>query len=155
MDVTLCFAAKGALVLKLEALTVPGGELEGVRVEDSWPSGRINSRDTVLVTDISGSQQPATLRAGGGTRDDVFRIDVACAAVERTGQSARPRARAQELAAAVERLVALESAARPSLGIVKLRQLTIVEYDVREFIHDKGRECDVHFKVECKGRLSP
>lgn len=155
MDTTLSFDTKDALVTRLRALAVVGGELEKVTIEEAWPAGRINSRDTVIVGDVDGDQRPATLRAGGGTRDDVFRIDIAAAAVRKTGDAKPVRDRAKALAGAVERLVVTANAEQPSLGIARLRKLTIVRYRVAEFVHDKGRECDVHLSVEFTGRLTP
>lgn len=151
MDTTLVFEVLDRLVEALTAHTEPGGVLEKVAVEDAWPAGRINSRDTVIVADADGSEVPATLRAGGGTRDDTFRVEVAVAAVRKTANAKVVRDRAKELQAAVER-VALNEIRQTVPRVYRSR---VIEYNVRQFVHDKGRECDVIMRVECKARLLP
>lgn len=155
-DTTLSFATFDALFAALEAEAAPGGLLDGVTVEDGWPEGRITRELTVIVADITGTQPPATLRAGGGTRDDLFTIDVAAAAKVR-GTRAKARLAASALAGTVEQIVNRErNAPGPVLGINGLRECSIESYDIRQFVVDKGvRECDVHQRVAFKGRLRP
>lgn len=145
------FAALDATVALLKTHAEAGGDLAGVAIEDAWPAGRINSRDTVIVADADGSAVPATMRAGGGTRDDTFRIEVAIAAVRKTANAAVVRALAAELAAPVERIVLNEL----RLVIDGAYRCRVVQYNVRQFVHDKGRECDVHLTVEIVARLKP
>lgn len=157
METARAFAVIDRLVELFRAAAAPGGDLEGVVVEDSWPAGRINSRNTVIVADATGAQSPATMRPGGGTRDDTFTVEVACAAVKRTGEAKEARDRAAEMQAAVERIVHRELRDHPGalFGVSGLYRASMIEYDIRQFAHDKGRECDVHLRVQCRARLVP
>lgn len=153
-DTIRVFAVIDALVAALRTAAEPGGPLAGVAIEDAWPGGRINSKDTVIVADATGNVTGATMRAGGGTRDDEFTIDVAVAAVrKRTDDAKVARDRAAELAVIVDRVVRDELPA--ALAPHKVRALRLNEYDVRQFVHDKGRECDLHLRVSGTARLLP
>lgn len=154
----VAFAVKDALVAALEAeRAVVGSPLYGVDVLDAWPAGRINSKDTVLVLDIDGDKTPATMRAGGGTRNETFEIDLAVAAVRKTNDAAEVRSRASDMARRVAQLVQAQAGAgAPPFGVANLLKLLVTgSYNVREFVHDKGRECDVRYRVQGTARLRP
>lgn len=158
MDTTRVFAVIDELVRLLNEAAVDAGELEGVTVEDSWPAGRINSKDTVIVADADGDQRGATMRPGGGTRDDEFVVEVVLAAVKRSDSARDARDRAAAIQQGVERIVQRELRTRQGnmFGVVGLYNVALSSYKVRQFTPDKGmRECDVHMRVTCKARLKP
>lgn len=154
----VALATKEALVAALNVeRAVELSVLHAVDVLDAWPSERIKTRDTVLVLDIDGDIQPATLRAGGGSRDERFEIELAVAAVRRTNDAAEVRLRAAEMAQRVAQLVQAQAGVgSPPFGVPNLRRLLVTgTYAIREFTHDTGRECDFRYRVEGIARLRP
>lgn len=151
------FAVKQALVDAFEAEAADAGSVvAGVEVLDAWPAARIAGRDTILVLDIEGDKTAATMRAGGGTRDESFSIDVAVAAVRRTSDAAECRDRAAVMGRRVAQLVQAQNGVGAPFGIPAVRRLLVTGlYSVREFTHDKGRECDLRYRVEGLARLAP
>lgn len=141
--------------LRAEA-EVAGSPLEGIKVFDGEPGGQNRPSELVVVGDVDGDEEPATMRAGGGTRDELYRIEVTVGARKRTDNARVVRRRAAELARRVERVIFDESAKASPLGLPAVRSLLVRGgKDLRQWVLDKERECDVILRVEVKARLSP
>lgn len=155
MDTSPSYDVLDALFEALDGAAGAAGAIAGAKVYDGWPVDRITHALSVIVADVEGDETPATMRAGGGTYDDRFVVDIACAAKGR-GSAKAMRDKARALAGEVRRLVYVEGAQVPAFGVPKVRFSRITEYSIRQFVIDKGtRECDVHLKVACTARLTP
>lgn len=154
----LAFRIKDGLVDAIRAAVaaaVEGEPLYDVDVHESWPEKGVQGKRSILVLDFEGDEQPATMRAGGGTRDDTFRIDVAVAAWEYESDPRLVRAIVQPISNALKAMIRAEGGANPGgiFGVAGVRQPEIRAYKVREYVLDKGRrECDVHLTVQFVGR---
>lgn len=153
----LAFDVKEALVAAFEAAAelVPPAPLAGVSVYDSWPKKAIQGNRSVLVLDFEGDEEPATMRAGGGTYDDTFRIDIAVAVKRLVGDAKPIRDEARKLSAEVKTLVREQGAPGPAgaFGVAGVRMPRVRRYRVVEYVLDKGRECDIHLTLEFIGRV--
>lgn len=150
----LAFAVKDALLAALAAKAVPGGELDGVGVVDSWPRKGLRERSTVLVLDFEGDEQPATMRGGGGTVDDTFELEVVCAGVKpKTADARVARELARSMSDVVKRTVRESSSGMSVLGVSGVRMPGVRSYRVREFIVGEGRECDVTLRLRFTARI--
>lgn len=158
MPAELAFDIKDALIDALRAAVAAapvGGALHDVEVHESWPQRGVQHKRSVLVLDFEGDEQPATLRAGGGTRDDTFRIDVAVAVWARGLDARELRSKTKPISNAVKALVRAEGAARPGgcFGVAGVRQPEVRSYRVVEYVLDDARrECDVHLTLQFVGR---
>ena len=148
-------AAKNALYDRLAALTASGQPLNGVTVFDAYPNPQSFPEESVIVGDISGIQEPATMRSDGGRRDETYRIEIHVAVRRRTSEARGLRDRASAIAQQVETEIHNQVAgAGPPLGVAGLRHVLVRdEYDLREYLLDNGREADVRMQVECKARV--
>lgn len=146
-----------ALVDALRAESqVVDSPLEGVQVFDGEPAGQSRPRELVVVGDVDGDEGPATMRAGGGTREELYRIELTVGARRRTDDARVVRRRAAEIARRVERVVFDESAKASPLGLPAVRSLLVRGgKDLRQWVLADERECDLILRVEVKARLSP
>lgn len=154
----LAFRIKDGLVDALRAAVEAAGEgdpLHGVDVHESWPVRAVQGKRSVLVLDFEGDERPASMRAGGGTRDDTFRIDVAAAVWEFESDARVLRGLARPISNAIKAMVRAEGAANPGgiFGVANVRQPEIRAYKVREYVLEEGkRECDVHLSIQFTAR---
>lgn len=154
------FALKDALVDATRAAVdaaAEGTAFHGAEVHESWPDKGLQGAKAILFLDFEGDEVPATMRAGGGTRDATLRYDVAVAIVEYENDPRLVRDATKPLVDEFKKLVRAEGAAKPggAFGVFGVRMPAIRNFKVVEFVLDKGRrECDVHFSLEFKARVS-
>lgn len=133
---------KDALVSALASARADAASpLHAVDVFDSWPSKGITGRFSVLVLDFEGDERAATMRAGGGTRDDELTLDAAVVVVRKTDDVQAVRAQAQALSDELKRMV--RESGHPVFGVPGVRNPRVVSWRVIERIVERGRECDV------------
>lgn len=143
-----------ALFAALLARTGAGGDLDGVQVLDGFETPDELDLEGVLLADVDGEQSPATLKAGGGTRDELYRVEVLVWARKRPSYStSEVRARAVALSRVVEDVVHDAAAASPTFGVAGVRNAIVRGFNVRGFKTDRGRECDVRLSVEVSARV--
>lgn len=150
------FALKEALVALFQEAAdsaSDGDPLYGVSVEDTWPAKGVQAERSILVLDFTFDEQPATMRAGGGTTDDTVSIDVGIAVWMFTAEAKAVRAVALPISRAIKALIRASGATTPVLGVTGARMPKVRTGRVVEFVLDGGRrECDIHFTVQFTGR---
>lgn len=135
---------------------VAGSPLEGVKVFDGEPGGQNRPRELVLVGDVFGDEEAATMRAGGGTRTERYAVEVTIGARRRTDNARVVRQRAVAIAQRVERVVFDANTQRPVLGVPAVLRVGVQgQKDLRQWPLDNERECDVILRVSVEARLSP
>lgn len=154
------FNLKDALVDATKAAVAaaaPGTAFDGTEVHESWPNKGLQGSKAILFLDFDGDEVPATMRAGGGTRDATIRYDVVVAVTAYENDPRLVRAATKPLIDEFKKLVRGEGAVRPggAFGVAGVRMPAIRSFRVVEFVLDQGRrECDVHFSLEFVARVS-
>src|SRR5215210_5436097 len=89
----------------VEALRARGDLGAECAVHWGFPNPDRRGNELILVADVNGDQEPATLRAGGGTRDEVYFVDLVVAVHRRGADPPEVARRAEELVQIVEQTV--------------------------------------------------
>jgi hypothetical protein len=133
---------------------VQGSPLYAVAVFDGEPGGQVRPSELVVVGDVLGDEEPATLRAGGGSREERYTVEVTVGARRRTDNTRTVRQRAIAMAQRVERVVYDANNARPPFGDARIRHVLLRGgKDCRQWVLGDERECDVVVRVEVVARI--
>jgi hypothetical protein len=134
---------KRALVQALRARPA----LSGVQVSYSHP-GRLVEGESIYMGGARGEHEPAAIRAGRKPRTEVYTLDVLCEVSRRGGSVEEAEARALELLAEVESVLAED----PQLG-GRLQWALASEIELDGGLTDDGAFVIGRLGVSCRARL--